>query len=129
MLLNHLTLHLRKSDFKKILLIEAQPCHKTETPGKSHVRGKECQSGGKGLTEAALGLILVNILIDDLEGGSNEHVNSVPGRKLIGRQGRAKTEGWRGQIVRAVMGLGWMAEEAEAEAGLSGKGIQRGSRA
>lgn len=26
------------------------------------------------------------------------------------------------------MGLGWMAEEAEAEAGLSGKGIQRGSK-
>lgn len=31
--------------------------------------------------------------------------------------------------MRAVMGLGWMAEEAEAEAGLTGKGIQRGSRA
>lgn len=72
--------------------------------------------------------MLLNILTDDLEGGSKQHVNSVPGRKLIGRQGRAKTEGWRGQIVRAVIGLGWMAEEAETEAGLTGKGIQRGSR-
>lgn len=44
--------------------------------------------------------MLLNILIDDLEGGSKQNVNSIPGRKLIGRQGTQQV----GQRLKVVEG-------------------------